>query len=112
MVGVPLLMYSRTNSSSPPSVSRDSTGAYCLVRCCTRVWQTPQDWLNRRSPTFCESVNDASGACANAPEEDATTNAATKTLRCIGFPPMFAGFMITVLGGDLTPYGDGVKGLR
>src|SRR5450631_1025913 len=111
--GVPLLMYSRINSSSPPRVSRESVGAYCLARCCTGVWQTPQDWLNRRNPSFCASLNDASGeACANAADADATTNAATRTLRCIEYPPGFAGFEITVLGGDLTPCGGGVKRLR
>ena len=65
MRGVPLLMYSRIRSSSPPRVSRDSTGPYCRARCWTGVWQTPQDWLNSRRPSFWESLNDASGAWAN-----------------------------------------------
>src|SRR5262249_31837309 len=84
MRGVPLLMYSLINSSSPPRVSRDNTGPYCRVRCWTTVWQTPQDWLKRRNPSRWASLNDASGApCAKAPAAHATTNAAAKIPRGI-----------------------------
>src|SRR6266852_4751245 len=110
MRGVPLLMYSRIRSSSPPSVSRDNTGPYCRVRCCTRVWQTPQDWLKRRNPSRWVSLNDASGApCAKAPDADATTNAATKTPRGIADPSECLQPSYEPDCANLTPWGGGVE---
>src|SRR5580704_2954226 len=73
------------------------------------MWQTPQDWLNRRSPSLWESLNDASGAWAKAGA--VTARAATRTLNRM-FPPLFSRIRDPVLECDLTPCGGRVKGAR
>src|SRR5262245_15142332 len=112
MRGVPLLMYSRISSSSPPKVSRDNTGPYCRVRCWTTVWQTPQDWLKRRNPSRWVSLNEASGGapCAEATDADATTNAAAKTPRgiCRSSDCLQPSYELDC--ANLTPWGGGVEG--
>src|SRR5262252_4666754 len=109
MRGVPLLMYSRIRSSSPPSVSRDKAGPYCRVRCCTSVWQTPQDWLKRRNPSRWVSLSDASGTpCAKSTDADATTNAATKT-PCRILPSSGSGASHALAYVNLTPCSGGVE---
>src|SRR5882762_5981374 len=111
MRGVPLPMYSRISSSSPPKVSRDNTGPYCRVRCWTTVWQTPQDWLKRRNPSRWASLNDASGApCAKAPAADATMNAAAKTPRGICRSSDYLQPSHELDCANLTPWGGGVEG--
>src|SRR5258708_6782403 len=93
------------------SSERGNTGPYCRVRCWTKVWQTPQDWLKRRNPSRWVSLNDASGGapCAKAPDADATTNAAARNPRGICRSSDYLQPSHELDCTNLTPWGGGVE---